>query len=352
MKEFRRDNHFVPKLYLKKWGSEGLKVWGYRTLVSQENIPLWKLQSIRGVAYHKNLYTRFSADGETDEFELWFEKEFETPAEEALYKATSNLRLSAEDWRRLIRFAAAQSVRTPARLIKELERWRNDMPELLNSTLRDIVQGLGDAKHIRDLPKPINTNDEMIFPLRIKREPSDNPDFSLFKVETIVGRSLWLFGIKHILTNTIKVLLQHKWSILHVAPSVKWITSDDPVICLNYYEKEHYDFGGGWGFKGSEIIFPLSPKHILYTRVGYKNGSRMDASYELSMDLQRIIAEHSHRWIFAKEPINDIEELRARVIDKDAYRKEMEAWEQWHDDQSTAELKITRYKHELKYTGM
>lgn len=255
MKEFRRDNHFVPKLYLKKWSSDGQKIWGYRTLVTQEIIPLWKLQSIRGVGYHKNLYTRISADGETDEFELWFDKEFETPAEEALYKATSNLRLSVEEWKRLISFAAAQRVRTPARLIKDLERWRNDMPEFLNSTIRDILQNLGDTRNTGILPKSKDTFDEMILPVHVSREPSDDSDFSIFKVETTVGRSMWLFGIKHILTNTLKVLLKHKWSILHAAPSVKWITSDDPVICLNYYKKGHYDFDGGWGFKGSEIIF-------------------------------------------------------------------------------------------------
>lgn len=342
MKDFRRDNHFVPQTYLKRWSSDGLKIWLYRILVPHRDMPLWKLRSIRGVAYHAHLYTRISAGSETDEFERWFEKEFETPAQEALYKATSNRRLSAKEWENLIRFAAAQIVRTPANLIKSMERWRKEMPEFLNSTLQKVVQDIDKTSKTGILPKNKSTIDSETFPLRISREPSPDPDNAILKAETIIGRSMWLFGIKHILTNTVKVLLQHKWSIMYSAPGVEWITSDDPVICLNYYGKGSYDFGGGWGYKGSEILFPLSPHHMLYTKVGEKNHSRIDITCELSKELQRLIAEHSHRWIFAKEPFKEIEALRPRTIDEIAIKDELEAWKKWHNEQSIAEQDMNR----------
>lgn len=132
MKNFHKDNHYVPQTYLKRWSLDDLKIWSYPVLVSHKEVPLWKLHSIRGIAYHPHLYTRISAGNETDEFECWFEKEFETPAEEALEKATSNRHLKAKDYERLIRFAAAQIVRTPAKLSADLEKWRKDMPELIN----------------------------------------------------------------------------------------------------------------------------------------------------------------------------------------------------------------------------
>ena len=156
---------------------------------------------------------------------------------------------------------------------------------------------------------------------------------------------MWLFGIKHILTHTLKVLLQHKWSILRAAHEVQWITTDDPVIRLNYYSKGSYNFGGGWGYKGSEILLPLSPKHMLYTQVGKKNlPPRIELSNEMSSELQIIIAEHSHRWIFANEPIKDIENIRPRIIDPISYKNEIKAWKHWHEEQSSAEKKYIRKK--------
>ena len=337
MKNIHSDNHYVPQSYLKRWSSDGLKIWSYRVLVSHQKIPLWKLHSIRGVAYHTHLYTRISARSETDEFECWLEKEFETPAQEALDKAISNCHLKVNDWERLIRFAAAQSVRTPANLSTTMEKWRKEMPELINSTLQKAAKDLEDANRTSKPPKQKNINNTTMFPLRISREPLTDTDKSLLKVETLVGRSMWLFGVKHILSNTIKVLLRHKWSILHAPPGVEWATSDDPVICLNYYGKESYDFGGGWGYKGSEIILPLSPQHILYTKVGDKKPFRKEVTYELSALLERMIVEHAHRWIFAKEPIQEIEALRPRKINLIAFKNEMEVWKNWHDEQSSAE---------------
>ena len=337
MNNFHRNNHYVPQNYLKRWSSDGLKIWSYCILVNDQKVPFWKLHSIRGVAFHAHLYTRISAGSETDEFECWFEKEFETPVQEALDKVTSDRHLTPNDWERLIRFAAAQNVRTPSKLSISMERWRTEMPELLNNTLQKAVQDLGEANRTGNLPKNNNIKNTDIFPLRVTREPLPNTDKSLLKVETIIGRSMWLYGIKHILTNTVKVLLQHKWCILHAAPGIEWATSDDPVICLNYYENRSYDFGGGWGNKGSEIIFPLSPHHILYTKIGHRSPYCKEVTYELSTLFQRMIVEHAHRWIFAKNPSQEIEVLRPRKIDAIACNNEMEAWKNWHDEQSSAE---------------
>jgi len=139
---FRRDNHYVSCGYLKRWTSSTGRLWAYRILVSHENVPLWKESSIRGIAYHSHLYTRIAAGLESDDIEQWFEHEYETPAEEALQKATSNGRLTPSDWRVLSRFLAAQDVRTPARLVENLQRWYKTLPDLLQNTLQEAVQKL------------------------------------------------------------------------------------------------------------------------------------------------------------------------------------------------------------------
>ena len=110
-------NHYVPCLYLKRWADNDRKVWVYRLLVPHASLHPWKHSSIAGIGYHRNLYTRILTGAETDEFETWLEREFETPAEEPLRKATADERLSPDDWQCIIRFLAAQDVRTPARLL-------------------------------------------------------------------------------------------------------------------------------------------------------------------------------------------------------------------------------------------
>jgi hypothetical protein len=41
MQQLRKDNHYVPKLYLKQWAHEG-QISTYRLLAPSENVPLWK----------------------------------------------------------------------------------------------------------------------------------------------------------------------------------------------------------------------------------------------------------------------------------------------------------------------
>lgn len=119
---FRRDNHYVPCGYLKRWAARDGRVWTYRILVPHPAVHQWKPSSPRGVAYHSHLYTRLVAGRETDEVEKWLDSEFEAPAQEAIEKATSHGRLTPDDWERMLRFLAAQDVRTPAWFDEQFKR--------------------------------------------------------------------------------------------------------------------------------------------------------------------------------------------------------------------------------------
>ncbi len=113
------DNHYVPRLYLKHFSTKGI-IHMYRILVSRGEVPLWKRVHIGGVGYHINLYTRAVLGRESDEIEKWLNRDFETPAEEAIEKVINDRRLSPADWEILARFVASQIVRTPAFLIENL----------------------------------------------------------------------------------------------------------------------------------------------------------------------------------------------------------------------------------------
>jgi hypothetical protein len=145
-KQFAQDHHYVSRMYLKQWGSEDGRLWSYRILISNNKVPMWKLSSPKGIAYHAHLYTRIIAGGQTDEIEQWLDRDFEAPAEVVIKKIVSESRLSPNDWKLLVRFLAAQDARTPSRLSESLERWNKSLPDLLQRTLEDSVHELEAAK--------------------------------------------------------------------------------------------------------------------------------------------------------------------------------------------------------------
>ena len=83
----------------------------------------------------------------------------------------------------------------------------------------------------------------------------------------MIGKQFYLYIMKYLLEETSKVFHNYKWGIITVDAIVSLPTSDDPVICLNYRSEDNYNFGGGWGSKNSNILFPISPNKILYIQI-------------------------------------------------------------------------------------
>ena len=344
---FHRDNHYVPCVYLKSWALSPKQVWTYPTLVAHEKVPLWRKRSVRGVAYYAHLYTRIVAGQESDEIEKWLDQEYEAPAEEAIQKATSDARLTPCDWRNLVRFLAAQDVRTPARLVENLQRWHTTMPELLENTLQETLQKLELARTgLTELPQAQTPFTEY-FPVRVSTEIEPDQEFGKLKAEIIASRGAWLFSIRHLLSKTANVLHQHKWTILSPPKDMSWFTSDDPVIRLNYSSLDQYDFRGGWGSTGTEIFLPLGPRHLLYTQVGKRTPRRgTQFSREQAELIRRLIAEHSHRMIIAEEPDTDVPKLRPRTVSAACVQDEHMQWTMWHKDQTAAERALMGWPEE------
>lgn len=339
--QLTQENHYVPQSYLKRWASKNGKIWASRLLVPDTRMPLWKQVSVRGIAKHQNLYTRIIAGKESDDVEHWLNAEFETPAQEALAKATSNQKLRPEDWRHIIQFLAAQDVRTPARLHESLVRWQNNLQTTIEEVLEDSVKELMAAKQgktiIDTTPHPHAT----YLPIKTIKEISTGAEYGRLGVEMIVGRGLWLFSLKHLLTDTLRVLFKHKWTILKCPAGMSWFTTDDPVLKLNYHSANRYDFGGGWGSEGTEIFMPLSPEHLLYTRVGHRPAARGTVlSPKNAQDLQRMMVQHAHRFVFSTEPDVRLPGLRLRHVSSEIFESEARQWKTWHDEQTKAEQEL------------
>ncbi len=335
---FRKDNHYVSQAYLRHWESSPGKVFVYHILVSHKKVPLWHEKSIKGIAYHQHLYTKHISGAQSDEIEQWFSTEFESPAELSIKRVINEEPLTPDDWHKLVRFLAMQDVRTPARLEEFLKRHpAESVQETLEEILRSLPEKLDMLKQNRAVTPSVDKSNTD-FPLKLTTEIIEGKEVGIIKAETAVGRALWLSGIQHQLNNTVKVLHQHKWTIMHPARGMSWFTTDKPVIRLNYDSLRKYNFNGGWGTRGTEILLPLSPEHMLYTRIGHRppiRGSRF--SVEITHLLCRLIAEHAHRYIFGKAADTEVPIYRPRTVDAEYYKFEQEQWQRWHAEQTESE---------------
>lgn len=337
MTNLRKDNHYVPKLYLKQWSHDG-QIPTYRLLVPNENYPLWKEQSLKGIAFQQHLYTYLAGQEETDEFERWLDREFENPAQAAIERVVSEQRLSPDHWKVLVRFAAAQDVRTPARLREFLGRQREALPSMLEDSVERSVHMMERADRSSGLLPETNVHADG-FPLKVSIEKQLDGS-GLLKAETIVGRRLWLWNIRHLLTNTLSHLPKHRWTVLHAPQGISWPTSDNPLIRLNFHDAKNYDFGGGWGVENGEILLPLSPKHLLYTCIGkrpWHRGKRLDEGTAQLM--RKIIIEHADRYVFSRDQ-SDIHLIRPRTVCSETFKRERDAWENWRSEQCQAETEL------------
>ena len=339
MSELHVKNHFVPECYLKRWGDSNNEICVYKTLVSHENVPVWRKYSSGAIAYHRHLYTKIVSGEESDELEKWLDKEYETPANPVLERAVLDKKLSVRDWHILINFIAAQDVRTPARLFEHLERFSKLLPEILENTIQKLRKKLESNEAIdSDKHKTTDLNSSLI-PLKVTTESVPGKKHGIIKAETYVGRSTWFYSIKHSLEKTSKILLQHRWTIVKPAKGFKWITSDNPVVKLNFTNPGNYDLKGGWGKKKGNIIFPISPEHAMFVQIGDKpmqKGTRLTA--EQTKFFRKIIAENANRMIFSNFIDNEIENISPRVVDSIQFRKEKEEMEKWHDMNKKLEL--------------
>jgi Protein of unknown function (DUF4238) len=337
-------NHYVPQLYLKRWAGVDSKLWRYDVLVPHVKVPIWKKASIAAIGYHQHLYTRIAGGVETDEIEKWLNHGFEMPAKSPISKAASQQPLTPKDWNAILRFLWMQDARTPASFLKFRKRQIQNLPGITQDVVESSVQKLMEAKLTGKVLKPQVCAAAMDFPSVITTHIEPGAEFGILKTEIPVGRSLWLWSLRQPYTATMEALYRLKMTILRPPLGMNWITSDNPVVKLNFGSETDYDFGGGYGHPGTEILFPLSPQHMLYVKVGERPSFQ---KYQRVPDatgyaLQKVLIEHAHRMIFSVTGDPIVEQIRPRFVSTEYYKHEAAQWAQWHKEQSAAEAAIAK----------
>jgi len=179
--------------------------------------------------------------------------------------------------------------------------------------------------------------------LNISIRDAPESDGVQVEVRTTTGRATWLFGIKYVLqhSRSIEALRGHRWTILRAPHGFSWCTSDNPVIRLNAYSDGHYDFKGGWGSDGTQIIFPLNPRSIMYARIGERPPLRGTVvSPDFAHWVQRCILEHAHRYVFCQNKCAPVTQIRPRTEDASGFSHEQAQWLHWHKKNVEAESSL------------
>lgn len=333
------NNHYIPQFYLRNWSQDGNSIFVYSLLVPDSRIPYWSCKKIKSIAVWNDFYTRNEGHKEIDDFEKWFDREFESHMKKVFDNLLKGQDMDKDESEKLSRFVGAQYMRTPARLNDLMARWRTEMPVLLDDVLQKV------SKQLEENPKIMSRQPQIyeevnLLPIKV----SVDKEKSQVKVDSLVGKGLYLFALKHALTKTISILKKHQWHIIHAADGVSFPTSDDPVICLNYNSEHEYDFKGGWGKENGNIIMPISPTLLLITQIGSDMPiKQLDYSEHWSKFFRKIIIEHAHRYVYAIEPQKGMLAINPRRVDAVLFEREKSIMAGWHGEQMEAEDQLLNW---------
>ena len=322
-------NHYVPEFYLRNWSIDGNTIQTYRILVSHSKVPYWEPRPISSSAKWDDFYTRVESGKEIDDFEKQFNQQFETPATPVINKLLKEEKISYEEKLILSRFLFAQFVRTPAHYVREMELAEELFPSIIKETASKLPEMIK-KKRIPRVSSPTSKINSNLFPLKVTLDTEKEG----FKVDSIIGRGLYLHSLEHQLSSTLKVAEKHDWRIIHAANSISFPTSDDPVICLNFNSATNYNFDGGWNKKNCCIFMPLSPRLLIFTQIGKKGPySSLDYSEKYSQLFHDMIIQHAYRYVYSLNQQKGMLRLNPRIIDKDKFEQEKEIMANWHMQQ-------------------
>lgn len=333
--ELARDNHYVPIALLRQWSLDDTTLFARRLLVSDDRVPQWERVRLKGIGVQRDLYTSHEEGSDSDHFERWIGTAFEQPAAQAIESVVSGRRLSRDEWHALAKFFALQDLRTPTNFFQQMERWSSEMPALLEQTTREaLAKYQSGGRVVTSSPSPFSD----VLGFSVERATGPGETGGHIRTSLTLGRRFWLASMRHLLTGrAILELLDHKWSIVEAPSGVEWPLSDHPVLKLNYRSPREYDFGGGWRRRNTDLVMPLTPKHLLFVSVGHDSGRRLTLPLDKASELRNLLIRRGARWLFATQPDAQVVSLRPRTVDRFAFENEREMWGQWHASQTDVE---------------
>ncbi|MHC5229299.1 DUF4238 domain-containing protein [Enterococcus sp. LJL99] len=335
------NNHYVPKTYLKQWARQK-KIYEYKLLVPHDKCPKWSNVSISRTSSLDSLYLYYDEGEITDEMEDFFSTEFEMQYSSFIDKINSYSILDENDKEYISKLVASQYLRTLKGFYRIQKIVIDTFPNIIEDLTSSMEQEFKTTGTLRVDDKSKTEYDNFI-PLKVDIQKL-NEEKSGLNIQTIAGKSLWLFGIKHLLTSTYKALNKISWCIYDAPNNFEWATSDDPVIFLNFYNKKNYNFDGAWGVNNTNIIFPLSPTKLLFATIGQPTTPYQKASLTFAEEIQRYIVENAYSKVYSRIAVKKITKIRKRRVDEKEFREFNDSLKNFHDNYVNDEIPLLKDK--------
>ncbi len=340
-----RDNHYLPQMYLSGWSADGKCLWVHRNLVFNENCPEWEDRPLKHTGMWKNLYVRVADNQERDDYELMFNRRFETPADAPMKAARNDERLTPADWRAIIRFICAQHVRTPAYYVSTIQTISEAAQEAIEKSTK-ALQNMTEP-----LAPSVSEEGSVVQDLiPISMTFSDlNDSHSAVKVETTIGKGAWLFAIHHHLEEGspfLNALCAFKWSIATAPDGYSWPTSDNPLVLGSLLADQRSICVSGIN-NANVILFPISSEKLLITTPGRRLPPRFTASEHEAKAWIELIVKNSFLYLYSIKSDASILDYKQRVVDLQEAKRLQEEFDSWYDMYQEKEVPFLTKKYRV-----
>lgn len=337
----RERNHYAAQGYLKRWASDGKKLWTYRTLVSRDRVAPWELQSVKSVARLDHLYTQFTDGTPHDSVERWLDANIDSPSAVVLDKVAAEERLSARDYSVLVQFFAASHARTPGYMLRRRPEWEKQIPSLMQSTLERSVKAPENAGPTGDHEHEGRPSVELSSPFRVRVRAHATGEGGVVESQAVIGRSLWMHELVRWADIAHRHLRSAAWAVRRAPSGTYWFTSDDPAVIASVSAERSVALGRPVSGQQTFAFIALDPSHLLYAKFGQRVPGRYAVMDEAETDfVQRCIVMNAHRLVFSLRADEWVSAARPRRVDAAAVARDRQAWTGWASEQMLAELAL------------
>ena len=329
----KRNNHLVPKNYLSAWKNQAGKVWVYQLLVSHKDVDSWKDYPLKKTGMIRDFYINGIGENVCDKLEVRLEREIEAPAIRVLSKVRNNEVLAQTEWHKLLRYAFSLSVRTEKYYLDVMSMSREVFPKCLEEIITEISREGFTSQ--RNSGGPNSTeysglHPHNAVPINIKVMENKGSTTDL-KITALATKNMYHYSIHRFIDNLegspFRFFESFRWIILQAPKNIMWPTSDNPVVKLGINADGSYRLNCHLIDPALQIIIPLSPFHVLYTRADNNHTweKLSPASGDQSELITEAICKNANNAIFALERSSTYEEFQPRTVNKKAYN-ERKSW--------------------------
>lgn len=331
MADIKRDNHYVPQMYLQQWATNG-HIFQHRLLVPDERMHDWSSPGLSHVAVQRNLYVRMSNNQEMDDFEIDFNTRIETPAVKPLRSLCAGDKITSEEWIYINDFIMAQYLRTPAYYLKTHEKDIKMTEEVL-----ETIKLENKPKNINTRKRNERANTLLPIKMKISRKVPDN-EHAIIEYKAIVGKNAWLMSIDNCLNDYSQVkqfFRKLKWTPIICHPKYQWPTSDNPFVIIN--PKGFIDRQDGLANSQNLFLFPISPSIVLISKPKGRFSWKINATEEETRGIICRIVNNAYLYVYAKQEDNYICSVRPRKVDLKLFLKIKSMFQSWYENYQDTE---------------